>query len=94
MTFPISIIRIEDRMVLIQGYITNEFKRQLDMVIRPSNMYQIKSSSVPDLGGAIFINGVNNTQAYRFASCRYDETLFNEYQKAIQYYKEAMGYEN
>jgi len=94
MTFPISIIRIEDRMVLIQGYISNEFKRQLDRVVRPSNMFQIKSSSTPDIGGTIFINGSNINNNYKIVDCRYNETLFNKYQESIKHYKEAMGYEN
>lgn len=94
MTFPISIIRIEDRIVLIQGYITNEFKRQLETVVRPNNMFQIKSASTPDIGGTIFINGGQANRTYYFTSCLYDETLFNKYQESIKHYKEAMGYEN
>ncbi len=94
MSFPISVMRIEDKIVLIQGYMDEEFINRLFTIGRPYGSI-IVSAGNPELREkTIFINGTSRRDNYRMVSRHFDEQTLRNYEQAIIYYKAAMGYEN
>lgn len=98
MKFPIDVIKIFGQTYLIQGQITEEFKKQLYSVNRnirnAPNGIRIQSNSYPELTEeSIFINGDNENRSYKIVCTRDYCRPFQEYKDTINFYKEVMGYE-
>ena len=93
MTFPVSVVHVEDRIYLQLGYISNEFKAVL-RTIRSENGTQIRSDNEPQLqNGIIYINGSNPQNNYRNVSIPYTDERYRSYVNAIKFYKKALGYD-
>ena len=93
MTFPVSVVHVEDRIYLQLGYISNEFKAVL-RTIRSENGTQIRSDAEPQFqNGVIYINGSNPQSNYRNVSIPYTDERYRSYVNAIKFYKKALGYD-
>lgn len=97
MSFPIQIIRVEDMMFLISSTeLTEEFRTQLTDIERQGGTpggYLILSYDYPAFGGnCIYISGNYESERYKTNSTKFNERIFNDYQKTIEYYKKRLGY--
>lgn len=93
MEFPISVIVIEDEIVLLQGQITEEFRKKLNNVdYERLGVESIKSKSAPQITYCIYINGDTITRNYKYESIPYIESRYNRYIASIKAYKKEMGY--
>jgi hypothetical protein len=89
MKFPISVMRVDDYIVLLQCKITPDFKRRLKQVNT-----NISSQSNPQLAGhTIFINGDYKQRNYEFVRDRYTDAKFNRYLEIINEAKRTLGYD-
>jgi hypothetical protein len=97
MKFPISVIKIDNYMVLINsGEVTKDFisnLKKLELTRTPRDM-KIVSCDYPAFSGhTIYISGDDRSKRYQTCKTAYNEPLFNSYQEIIKYYANKMGYD-
>lgn len=93
MEFPISVVIIEDRIVLCQGQITDEFRRNLNRVqYNRLGVEKIESVATPQLTYCIYINGTREHSHYNYVSIPFEQQLYDNYLRSIEVYKREMGY--
>lgn len=98
MKFPISVIKVNDMIYLLQGKIDDPFivkLNELRVLAERECEGTIRSCDGPQfIWNTVFINGKMSTQSYRIVSTPFRPEKFDLYQKIIKFYAEKMGYES
>ena len=90
MKFPVSVVKIGDRMVLLQGFISEDFRKKLSAI----ESLSVHSKSYPDINlHHIHLNGKEEDKDYRIPSIYYKEDRFIIFQKELSRISKLMGYE-
>lgn len=99
MKFPINVIKIEDKIVLLQSYISEEFLnvirelRSNDVFIANNGGF-IRTATSPELRlNGIYLNGGDRELDYQIKTIKYDQETFDFLKTTIQDYKVRMGYD-
>ena len=91
----IDVIKIGNRIVLIQSYIPNEILQKIPMYCA-TNGIQVNSVDCPELSGThIFLNGERKKLDYIFISSIYNKDMFYELKeqciKFNEHYKKILA---